>query len=83
MISKLSKSIYLSIPPGDFLASNVMRSRSEPIFAEVVASSQPDRELQWGRIVSVGANQRKFHVFRTQKDYKAWLATFALPQNTK
>jgi hypothetical protein len=82
MATKLSKKNFLAIQAGGFLASNVMKSRKESIFAEVIASSMPDKELQWGRIVSAGADQRLFHVFRARNEYEAWLSTFCSPQKS-
>ncbi|MFA6015445.1 MAG: hypothetical protein WC742_10295 [Gallionellaceae bacterium] len=69
--AKLSKKYFMSIPAGSFLASNCGHSRTESIFAEVVASSTADKELQWGRIVKVSADQRQCQIFNTRKEYEA------------
>lgn len=75
MTTKLTKKFFQTISAGSFLASNIMKSRKESVFAEIVASSMPDREEQWGRIVSAGASQRLCHVFSSKKEHEAWLFT--------
>lgn len=75
--AKLTKKYFFTISAGDFLASNVGKSRTESIFAEVVASSNSDREQQWGRIVSAGADQRLCHVFSSKAEHEAMLASIS------
>lgn len=72
---KLSKKFFMQLGEGLYLVSNLYETRYESLFAEEV-SSQHYREQQWQRIVRAGVNDRICNVYRTEADYRYWLADF-------
>jgi hypothetical protein len=69
---KLTKTFFMQLPEGLYLASNVHDDRFQSIFEEEIAALDQRRE-QWKRIVSVRASQKLCCVFKTKNDYETWL----------
>lgn len=68
---KLTRKMFSQLPLGVFLASNLMRSRTESVFAEYVRGAS-ERENQWQRIKARGCDQRLCYVFPNETEYSAW-----------
>jgi len=70
---KLTKTLLMRLPTGVFLVSNTQRSIGPntvtPVFAERVVPSD-DREEQWLRIKTCGADGRTCEVHSTSEEYK-------------
>jgi hypothetical protein len=72
--AKLTKRFFMSLPSGDFVASNVFGGPGvTPSFAEPVADSADARTEQWERAVAAGAAQRTSHVFQRESEFREWL----------
>jgi hypothetical protein len=80
LTTKLTKNVFLVMPAGAYLVSNLMVNRYQSVFGEVVAGSPPDRSEQWKRILEVGADQRLCRVFGTEDEFTAWLADITGPK---
>lgn len=65
---RLTKAFLMAVPAGGYLVSNVS-DYPGAIFEDVVASSMPERQAQWTRIVFVGANSRLCYVYDSKKKY--------------
>ena len=64
------------LPAGVYVASNVFSSAGRPAFAETVADPH-ERNGQWARIKSAGADQRLCRTFRTETAYYEWFHAIA------
>lgn len=71
--AKLTKKLLAALPQGLFLVSNLMKTPTEPIFAETIRPG-PQRQDQWRRIVALGANGRLCHVFQSPEAAQAHFA---------
>lgn len=71
---KLTKTFLIELQEGDYLVSNLFPSKDKSAFAEKV-SPLFERKKQWKRIVESRVDQRLCHVFKTKREYKAWLKT--------
>jgi len=73
--AKLTKQLFMSLPTGVRLTSNV-REPSEgllvPVFAALVVPPD-DREAQWQRIRAEGMNGKTCLVFESRVAYEQWL----------
>lgn len=72
MREKLTKKFLMGLPEGLYLVSNTGWSPEEPEFIEKV-SPLSKRDEQWKRIIEAHVDQRLCNVFRTKKDYQAFL----------
>jgi hypothetical protein len=75
MRTKLTKSFFMKLPTGVFLASNVYNAPRDPYFAETVSPLET-REVQWRRIRNTGANQLMCSVFKDSGHYWEWSSKF-------
>ena len=67
---KLTKSFYISVPPGAYLVVPHPSLKRLPVFSETV--QLPDgKDKQWQRVRSSHAAYRRAVVFRTEDDYRA------------
>ncbi len=69
---KLTKTFFMQLPEGLYLASNVHDDRFQSIFEEEIATLDQRKE-QWKRIVSAGATQKLCCIFKTKEDYEICL----------
>lgn len=65
---KLSKTFFMGLTDGVYLASNVGYSPTLPAFGEVVVPAA-DREKQWQRIKEARVDQQLCHVYRNKNDF--------------
>lgn len=70
---KLTKALFLSLPTGVFLASNVCGRDLRSAFAEYVADGAV-RATQWGKITELAVAQRLCRVFPSREKYLEWEA---------
>jgi len=70
---KLTKKFFMNLPEGLYLVSNVYDtlgySCATPIFNEYIVQRE-NRNAQWDKIKSVGADQRLCDVYRSAEEYK-------------
>lgn len=67
----LTKSLFLSLPEGAFLVSNVIGRDYRPAFAAEVANAS-ERVQQWLEITASKAAQRQCRVFGCREKYLEW-----------
>lgn len=73
----LAKKFFVGLPDGVFITSNILNSLHQPILAEYVLPSGPEREDQWRSIVLRGCNHRICNVFENKKKAIAgWNCSF-------
>lgn len=70
---KLTKSLFLSLPTGSFLVSNIMGRDYRSVFAAEVANAS-ERAQQWTQIAVANADQRQCRVFQSRGKYLEWQA---------
>jgi len=73
--NKLTKKYLMSLPEGVYLVSNILKNPMQSCFAEKVAPLNL-RKDQWNRIIKADVQQNLCHVFKTEDEYKKWLADF-------
>lgn len=73
--ARLTKKHLMKMPTDSYLVSVFTRDRKR-IFVEFVASSMPEREAQWERIVSVYADRYPCCVYKTKDAYDAFRLHF-------
>ena len=73
---RLTCGVFMTLPAGVFVASNVLSSGGSPAFAELVAD-QHERNGQWARVKSAGADQRLCRTFPTETAYREWASAIA------
>lgn len=71
--SKLTKKIFMKLPKGTYIVSNVFFYDGIPIYAGWVSAFEK-REKQWRCIAKSSAAQRLCNVFRSKEDAGRWLA---------
>ena len=72
---KLTKKIFMALPEGAYLVSNVLEYGHTPSFKEKVCAKD-ERLKQWQRIVKSRVDQRLCLIFETKDDYKESMRIF-------
>ncbi|WP_141400579.1 hypothetical protein [Magnetospirillum sp. 15-1] len=70
---RMTKKFLMSLPSGNFIASNCMRQDGIPIIAEQVAPLS-EREAQWGRIKDNRLSGTTFFVFHDANTFEEHVA---------
>ena len=68
----LTKKLFMGLPEGVFIMSNIMDAPGHPTCFESVSSAS-ERGNQWERIVLRGCNNRFFWVFKNEEEAMAYL----------
>lgn len=73
---RLTKKHLMKMPTGSYLVSTLATDDGERVFGEFVATSTPERDEQWGRIVSVNADRYPCCVYKAKDVYDAFRLHF-------
>lgn len=71
---RLTRWLFMQLPTGSYLVSNVGYAPYQPIFAETVERMEA-RPSQWARIRSSYVDQRTCDVYVDEAAYHAWVAS--------
>src|SRR5262249_37373862 len=72
---KLTKKVFMSIPTGAFLVSNIRNGAREPVFAEAVSQNAAGVE-QWQKIKAINIQDRLCYIFDSQNHYDEFSKNF-------
>jgi len=70
----LTKKLFMDLPEGVFILSNIMDAPGQPKCFESVSLAS-ERGKQWERIVLRGCNNRFFWVFKNEEEAMAYLSS--------